>query len=213
MTDQHDGPGRRRGARTRERAQQVALRLFTEQGYEATTLRQIADELGINKASLYYYFDGKEAIVQSLLDQRGDEAEELLAWVREQPATPALIGEAVSRWVERFTHEKLQGIRFLAANPRLFAGSSRTGDEPRVAAGLTELADTLGELLPETTTENAVLLRMALLSINAAVQAAATTTADDAAIMAAARRAAALITRELVPGTAPGSHPRVAASS
>lgn len=206
MTNEQDATERRRGARTRERAQQVALRLFTEQGYEATTLRQIADELGINKASLYYYFDGKEAIVQSLLDQRGDEAEELLAWVREQPATPALIGEAVTRWVDSFTHEKLQGIRFLAANPLLLAGS-RAGAEPRVGTGLTELADLLSERLPDQAPENAVLLRMALLSINAAVQAAATTTADDAATMAAARRVARLVTRELEAGAVAGGRP------
>lgn len=192
-------PTRRSGARTRERARQVALRLFTEQGYEATSLRQIANELGINKASLYYHFDGKEAIVQSLLDQRGDEAEELLAWVRAQPPGAGVIGEAVTRWVDSFTGEKLQGIRFLAANPRLLAGLAHDGEEPRVGAGLTQLADELDELLPERTLEAAVMLRMALLSINAAVHAAAGTTADDAAIVAAARRAARILTDDLAP--------------
>ena len=189
---------RRRGERTRELAQQAALRLFTEQGYEATSLRQIADELGINKASLYYYFDGKEAILQSVLDQRGDEAEELLAWVREQPSSPTLLAEAVSRWVDSFTEEKLQGIRFLAANPRLLAGLARDGEAPRVGAALSELADELGALLPDRTPEDVVLLRMALLSINAAVQAAASTGVDDAAIVAAARRAARILTDEAV---------------
>ena len=72
MSETQDAGARGRGARTREAAQRVALRLFTEQGYEATSLRQIADELGINKASLYYHFDGKEAIVQSLLDHAGN---------------------------------------------------------------------------------------------------------------------------------------------
>ena len=125
MPKESAGPGAR-GAQTRIRAQQVALRLFTEQGYEATSLRQIAAELGINKASLYYYFDGKEAIVQSLLDQRGDEAEALLTWVRAQPPSPDLPTAAVLRWVDSFTAEKLQGIRFLAANPLLLAGPTRT---------------------------------------------------------------------------------------
>ena len=189
---------RRRGERTRQLAQQAALRLFTEQGYEATSLRQIADELGINKASLYYYFDGKEAILQSLLDQRGDEAEELLAWVREQPASRELVAAAVSRWVDSFTGEKLQGIRFLAANPRLLAGLTRDGAAPRVGTGLSQLADELAALLPEGTPEDVVVLRMALLSINAAVQAAAATSADDAAIMAAARRTARVLSGDLV---------------
>jgi AcrR family transcriptional regulator len=202
MDAKRNAATRSRGAHTRELAQQVALRLFTEQGYEATSLRQIADELGINKASLYYYFDGKEAIVQSLLDQRGDEAEDLLAWVRDQAAAPELLAAAVSRWIDSFTEEKLQGIRFLAANPLLRAGLTRTGDVPRVGAALSELADELSGLLPDRTAEARVVLRMALLSINAAVQAAAGTSADDAAIVAAARRAARIMTDSLVPRTA-----------
>ncbi|MDN4598864.1 TetR/AcrR family transcriptional regulator [Leifsonia virtsii] len=197
MGDRQDVGVRGRGAQTREAAQRVALRLFTEQGYEATSLRQIADELGINKASLYYYFDGKEAIVQSLLEQRGDEAEELLAWVREQPRSPQLLADAVLRWVDSFTAEKLQGIRFLAANPLLMAGLT-AGDEPRVGTGLSRLAEDLSELLPERTPETVALLRMALLSINAAVQAAASTDLPDDAVIAAARRAARAVTGDIL---------------
>lgn len=197
MTENQGGRTTRRGAETRAEAQRVALRLFTEQGYEATSLRQIADELGINKASLYYYFDGKEAIVQSLLEQRGDEAEALVAWVREQPRSPALLGQAVLRWVESFTEEKLQGIRFLAANPLLLAGATGSGGEPRVGAGLNRLAEDLTDLLPEQTPEALVMLRMALLSINAAVQAGASSDASDAAIIAAARRAAQVLCQAL----------------
>src|SRR3954469_26049194 len=99
--------GRRDRAEPRALARRTALRLFTEQGYEATSLRQIAEELGINKASLYYYFDSTEAILQSLFDERGSEAEQLLSWLREQPRTPELLPAAVLRWVDSFTAEKL----------------------------------------------------------------------------------------------------------
>jgi AcrR family transcriptional regulator len=180
----------RTGAQTREHAQRVALRLFTEQGYEATSLRQIAEELGINKASLYYYFDGKEAIVQSLLDQRGDEAEALVAWVRSQPPRPDLLREAVLRWVESFTAEKLQGIRFLTANPLLLSSLDREGRGARVGAGLAQLADELASRLPDRTPERVIMLRMALLSTNAAVQAAVHSGIPDEAIVVAAREAA-----------------------
>ena len=78
-------------------------------------MRQIADELGINKASLYYYYASKEAIVQALFEQRGDEAEELVSWLRRQVREPGLLEAAVLRWVESFATEKLQGIRFMAA--------------------------------------------------------------------------------------------------
>lgn len=204
MTERQQAAARGRGARTREQAQRVALRLFTEQGYEATSLRQIADELGINKASLYYYFSGKEAILQSLLDERGNEAEELLAWVKDQPASPRLLPVAISRWVDSFTAEKLQGIRFLSANPLLAAGLTR-GAEPRVGAGLSELAEVLSELLPERTAEKVVMLRMALLSINAAVQATAATDLPDDAVIAAARRVARTVTADLLSDASGGS--------
>ncbi len=47
----------------RERVLQAAERLFTAKGYAAVTLRDIADELGIKHASLYYHVpDGKEAL-------------------------------------------------------------------------------------------------------------------------------------------------------
>ncbi|MCY1695080.1 TetR/AcrR family transcriptional regulator [Curtobacterium sp. SL109] len=187
------GAARTSGADTRQRAQDVALRLFTQRGYEGTSLRDIADELGINKASLYYYFDGKEGILQSLFEQRGDEAEDLLTWVQQQPSEPALLEVAVQRWVGSFTVEKLQGIRFLVANPLVLrslpAGAARIGND------LNAVADALAALLPDPSDENVLLLRMGLLAINAAVQAAVKTDLDDAAIVAAAGRSATALVR------------------
>ena len=54
-------------ARTRDRIRQVALELFAEHGYDGTSLRQIAERLGITKAALYYHFQSKDEIVESLM--------------------------------------------------------------------------------------------------------------------------------------------------
>ena len=51
---------------TRERILDVALDLFTEQGYDKTSLREIAQQLGISKAALYYHFASKEDILMAL---------------------------------------------------------------------------------------------------------------------------------------------------
>src|SRR6266851_10000434 len=40
-----------------------ALRLFKEKGYHATSMRDIADEVGINKGSLYSYIRSKEDLL------------------------------------------------------------------------------------------------------------------------------------------------------
>jgi AcrR family transcriptional regulator len=58
-------PGRPRGS-TRERILDIALELFNEQGYDKTSLREIADRLGTTKAALYYHFERKEDILLAL---------------------------------------------------------------------------------------------------------------------------------------------------
>lgn len=47
----------------------AAMRLFRERGYDATTMRVIADEAGVSLGSAYYYFSGKEELVQAFYDQ------------------------------------------------------------------------------------------------------------------------------------------------
>jgi len=64
---------------TRERILSVASELFTDQGYEATSLREISARLDITKAALYYHFDSKEAIMRALLEPFDVLIEELMA--------------------------------------------------------------------------------------------------------------------------------------
>ncbi len=51
---------------TRERILDAALDLFVEKGYEATSLREIASQVGISKAALYYHFPSKGDILLAL---------------------------------------------------------------------------------------------------------------------------------------------------
>ncbi|MEV0662150.1 TetR/AcrR family transcriptional regulator [Actinomadura luteofluorescens] len=45
----------------------LAAELFAEKGFQATTVRNIADEAGILSGSLYHHFDSKESIVDEIL--------------------------------------------------------------------------------------------------------------------------------------------------
>ncbi|MBN6055721.1 TetR/AcrR family transcriptional regulator [Nonomuraea sp. RK-328] len=102
---------------TRTRIQEIALRLFTEQGYEATSLREIAEELGVTKAALYYHFKTKDDIVASLADLRVAEVEELLAWARTQPKSPQTRREVVLRYAEALRRPRYMEIaRFMERN-------------------------------------------------------------------------------------------------
>jgi AcrR family transcriptional regulator len=57
---------RTQGPQTREKILDVALELFVQHGYDKTSLRDIAERLGITKAALYYYFERKEDILLEL---------------------------------------------------------------------------------------------------------------------------------------------------
>ena len=53
----------------RERLYQTATRLIARHGYEATTLRAVADSAGVSVGLLYKYFPGKRAVVIELYDR------------------------------------------------------------------------------------------------------------------------------------------------
>ena len=53
---------------TRQQILQVAARLFAQQGFAPTTLRQMADAVGIKAGSVYYHFEGKDEIAACVLD-------------------------------------------------------------------------------------------------------------------------------------------------
>lgn len=77
---------RRRGD-TRERIQDIALERFTVNGYDQTSLREIAEDLGVTKAALYHHFKSKEEILDSLLGQVSRELDGLVAWMQSGPTT------------------------------------------------------------------------------------------------------------------------------
>ncbi|PSK51031.1 HTH-type transcriptional regulator AcrR [Streptomyces sp. 111WW2] len=90
---------RRRGD-TRQRIQDVALGLFAEQGYEKTSLREIAESLDVTKAALYYHFKTKEEILVSIFEDLSRPLEDLIEWGREQPHTLETKQEIIRRYSE-----------------------------------------------------------------------------------------------------------------
>ncbi|GAA2949808.1 MULTISPECIES: TetR family transcriptional regulator [Streptomycetaceae] len=115
-------PQPRRG-NTRQRIQDVALALFAEQGYEKTSLREIAEQLQVTKAALYYHFKTKEDILNSIFEDLNRPVEELIAWGKEQPRTLETKKEILVRYSEaldvaaplfRFMQENQATVRDLS---------------------------------------------------------------------------------------------------
>jgi AcrR family transcriptional regulator len=110
---ERDGGGRR--GDTRARIQQVALELFAEQGYERTSLREIAERLGVTKAALYYHFKSKEDIVRSFTEDYFGEIDALIAWASDQPPAPNIRVDILDRFIG-IVMDRNEVFRFLEQN-------------------------------------------------------------------------------------------------
>jgi AcrR family transcriptional regulator len=118
--DEHAHVGRR--GDTRARIQQVALELFAEQGYERTSLREIAERLGVTKAALYYHFKSKEDIVRSFTEDYFAQLDALIAWGKEQPPGAGTSRELIDRYIT-IVLESGEVFRFLERNQATVHGT------------------------------------------------------------------------------------------
>lgn len=72
------------GKTLKERLLETALFFFRKQGYEATSTREIAEEVGASKANIYHHFRTKDGLLHAMLDPLFEEVEALLE--RHEPA-------------------------------------------------------------------------------------------------------------------------------
>lgn len=109
---------------TRQRIQDIALEMFAERGYEKTSLREIAERLGVTKAALYYHFKTKEDIVNSIVDDLAVKpCVTIVVWAASQPRTLETKLEVLGRYSEavanaaalfRFMQENQAAMRELS---------------------------------------------------------------------------------------------------
>ncbi|MFF9058656.1 TetR/AcrR family transcriptional regulator [Streptomyces sp. NPDC014882] len=110
-----DGTKQRRRGNTRQRIQDVALELFAEQGYEKTSLREIAEHLQVTKAALYYHFKTKEEIIVGIFTDLTKPIEDLVEWGRSRPHTLETKRELLRRYSQALS-EAAPLFRFMQEN-------------------------------------------------------------------------------------------------
>jgi AcrR family transcriptional regulator len=60
---------RGRPGHDRDTVLRTAIGLFNQQGYEATSISEIAAELGVTKSAIYHHYESKEALLSAALDE------------------------------------------------------------------------------------------------------------------------------------------------
>nr|UPI48924.1 TetR/AcrR family transcriptional regulator [Micromonospora sp.] len=180
---------RRSGSETKAEIERVALALFTRNGYEATTMREIAERLQITKPALYYHFSSKEEIIRTLFEDHLAAWDEIISWARTQPPSPGLRREVLARWANATRHRRLELIRLAVANQQAVQALAplRHGMARRLAELVTILIG------PDAPVRDQLRARMAVLSINLAVMTGQDLGADEPDILEIALEVALLI--------------------
>jgi AcrR family transcriptional regulator len=181
---------RRPGSETRAEILRVALELFTRKGFEGTSIRDIAEALGVTKSSLYYHFANKEAIIRALLEDRRAELDELLAWIDRQPPGPDLVRRAALRWVDSTSPGRIRGMRFAHANRPMMSKLAADGGDLR--SWFDDVVDRV--LPPGAGMRDRLRARMAFDTVAAALFAAQGQAATDEEVLDAARAATIALT-------------------
>ncbi|WNV91069.1 helix-turn-helix domain-containing protein [Umezawaea sp. Da 62-37] len=193
---------RKTGDDRRAEIRRVALELFTVRGYEATSMREIAERLDITKAALYYHFDSKESIVRSLFEERLATLDALIEWAEAQPPSADRTARIAAGWFSLVVEGGLGFARFALANQAalrdLMPHKGGAGGLDRMQKVSALMAD------PGTPPLELLKIRMALMSANLAVMGSHDLNLTDEEIIRAAAETASLLAPGLASAIMPG---------
>jgi AcrR family transcriptional regulator len=148
---------------TRQQIRIVAMELFAEHGYDKTSLREIAERLGVTKAAVYYHFRTKEEIVSSLFDDQLAALDEIVAWAGTQPRGPERSRGILERYSNYLAGAGVNPhmIRFLQENQTALKGLSSGAD---MRARFAELGGLLAG--PDASIPELLKMRLSLVAIH-----------------------------------------------
>jgi len=163
--------GRRTDTRARIRA--TALELFVAQGFDVTTLAQVADRLQITRPAVYHHFRSKEDVLTSSYEEVIPLLDAIISGPRE---------DAAARTIELFSGPYTLVVACTFVNERALRGT------PGAAAMLSRLDDLARRLAPSPDVEGTMRGRLALSALTMATGRAAQLGGTDDDRRAAAHR-------------------------
>jgi AcrR family transcriptional regulator len=168
--------------RTRQQILETAQRLFTELGYDATSLQKIADEMGLTKAAVYYHFRAKTDILHAAMLPGIQRLESLLGEAAAMRGRRARIEHLVNGFVDFLVQHRHYAV-MASTDPAakrdklddqstmrrraltLLFGDNPTGTERLSFSALFFIPECLPELVDLTDTELREALQTTMLRI------------------------------------------------
>ncbi|WP_375384029.1 TetR/AcrR family transcriptional regulator [uncultured Microbacterium sp.] len=99
----------------KQRILDAAARMFAERGYAATAMQDLAAELGLTRAALYYHYPAKGDILQAIIDAETARFAATLNEIAAIPTRPARIDAVIDALIASGLSQR-RPIDFLVAN-------------------------------------------------------------------------------------------------
>jgi AcrR family transcriptional regulator len=94
---------------TKAEIHRAAVHLFSTQGYDKTSLREIAEQVGITKASLYYHYSSKQELLRAIVGTFLDDVFAVLRQVDDLPWSPEKEQELLGAYVDVIIEHRSTG--------------------------------------------------------------------------------------------------------
>lgn len=134
---------------TKERILDAAEKLFGKNGFDATSLRDITAEAGVNLAAVNYHFQSKESLLEAVIARRMEPVNrkrlELLELAGPSASLEQILMAFLNPLFEAHTSESLCLLGRVLATPDIFM---RAFYKKHVAGAAERFADALNRALP-----------------------------------------------------------------
>ena len=200
MTEQQGTPGKRaaQGRATRGQLIEVATRLIAEHGYEGTSIEAVLSAAGVIRVALYHHNDGKEALIEAVVEAVSDQVTVDLGEAVRDCADPVdAMVTAARAWIGLAADPVIQRVVLVDAPSVLGWDRWRTMDDGRTLGAMRGMLQAVsdGGRLPAELVEPFSHMILAALDELVLVTARAT---DSAAAVAQGRQASDVLLHRLL---------------
>ncbi|QIS01158.1 TetR family transcriptional regulator [Nocardia brasiliensis] len=101
------------GRGTKSAIRDAAVKLFGDKGFEQTSLREVADAVGITKASLYYHYASKLELLHAIIDPIIDHLRAVVVDIEQRPHDPETIRDVLRNYLRGMVSHRDAGALVL----------------------------------------------------------------------------------------------------